>query len=114
MTPATQNHRFIVGGNADPVDDDLAARQAIAAAGWWTRANWPESWPLTTERAADLLADAGEFDIDAEGLIDLIDRRLLKRPAIGEADELEWSASDIIAAGGLLRTTPPTKASWLI
>ena len=112
MSPTIQNQRFICGGNADPVDDDLACRAAITAASWWVRADIPERWPVSTEVAAELLTTAGEFDIDVDGLADLIDRRLLPRPPVGEAEELEWSASDIVAAGGLLemrnqwKTTP--------
>lgn len=111
MTPTVQNQRFLCGGNADPVDDLVACQEAIRAASWWTRADVPEQWPLTTEVAAELLSAAGEFDIDAEGLLDLIDRRLLPRPSVGEADELEWSASDIIAAGGLLEMRNQWKAT---
>ena len=81
MTPAT-THRFICGGNVtDPVDDLLACQAAIRSAGWWNRANLQEHWPLTTEAAAELLASGGEFEIDADGLADLIERRLLPCPA---------------------------------
>lgn len=102
MTPTVQNHNFICNGNADPVDDDLACRAAVRAANWWNRCEVQERWPLGTDEAAELLSAAGEFDIDADGLLELIDRRLLPRPAAGEAEELEWSASDIVAVGGLL------------
>ena len=100
MISTAQNRNFICGGNADPIDDDLASRAAIVAANWWTRSNRQEHWPILGDEAAELLATAGEFAIDADGLLDLIDRRLLPRPATGEGDELEFSASDIVAAGG--------------
>jgi hypothetical protein len=48
------------------------------------------------------LADAGEFDIDAESLADLIDRRLIPAPARNENGELEWNATDIVFAVGTL------------
>ena len=102
MTPAT-THRFICGGNVtDPVDDLLACQAAIRSAGWWNRANLQEHWPLTTEAAAELLASGGEFEIDADGLADLIERRLLPCPATGDAGESEWGASDVIEASGCL------------
>lgn len=104
MTPTAQNQNFIVGNNTDPVDDEINAQAAIRAANWWNRCEVQERWPLGTNEAAELLATAGEFDIDTEGLLDLIDRRLLPRPSVGEADELEWSASDIVTAGVLLET----------
>ncbi len=97
-------HQTFFQNQSDPVDDLIAAQDAIRAANWWTRADLPEQWPLTTEVAAELLAQAGEFEVDAEGLIDLIDRRLLPRPSVGEADDLEWSASDVVTAGVLLET----------
>ena len=105
--------RFVCrDSEADPVDDLLAAQQAIVAAGWFRRSNVVEHWPMTTASAAELLAAGGEFNVDCEGLLDLIERRLLPSPAAGEADELEWSASDVIEASGCLearqqwRTTP--------
>lgn len=111
MISTAQNRNFICGGNADPIDDDLASRAAIVAANWWTRSNRQEHWPILGDEAAELLATAGEFAIDADGLLDLIDRRLLPRPATGEGDELEFSASDIVAAGGLLEMRGQWKAT---
>ena len=61
--------------------------------------------------AAELLATAGEFAIDADGLLDLIDRRLLPRPATDEGDELEWSAADIVHATATLQGRQQWRAS---
>ena len=95
--------RFVCrDSEADPIDDLRQCEAAIRHSKWWTRANLQESWPLTTASASELLADGGEFDIDADGLIDLIDRRLLPRPSEDESGELEWSASDVIEASGSL------------
>ena len=101
MLPTVQN--FICQGNDDPVDDDRVCRAAIVAANWWTRADVPEHWPIKTDVAVELLSIAGEFDIDADGLLDLVDRRLIARPSVGEADEFEWSASDIVHATATLQ-----------
>lgn len=103
-------HQTFFQNQADPVDDLIAAQDAIRAANWWTRADVPEQWPLTTDVAAELLAAAGEFDIDSEGLLDLIERRLLPRPSIVD-DVFEWNACDIIAAGGLLEMRNQWKAT---
>ena len=110
MTQAVE--RFICAGNADPVDDDLTSQQAVRSAGWWRRSDLQEHWPLTTEAAAELLASGGDFDIDPEGLIDLIERHLLPSPSEGDDGEPEWSAADVVEASGILegrqqwRTTP--------
>lgn len=97
---------------ADPVDDLESCAEAIRTSGWWNRCELAEQWPLTSEQAAELLADAGEFDVDSESLNELVDRRLIPSPAKDDNDQLEWLASDVVAAVGVLnnrqqwRSTP--------
>ena len=102
MTQAAIRTFICHNPEADPVDDLLAGQQALRAAGWWRRSNLQEHWPLSSQQAAELLSSGGEFDIDPEGLIDLIERHLLPSPSEGDDGEAEWSASDVIDAGGLL------------
>lgn len=105
-------HVFTRSPADDPVDDLQFCAEAIRKSGWWSRCDLAEKWPLSTEQAAELLADAGELDVDAESLADLIHRRLMPSPAKGEDGDLEWLASDIVAAVGVLnnrqqwRSTP--------
>lgn len=110
MIPATQPNTNS-DRQADPVDDLLDCQAAIRDAGWWHKSGLTEHWPMTTDDAAQMLATAGEFDIDAEGLLDLLERRLLPRPSEGEASELEWSATDVIAAHGLLENRQQWRAT---
>lgn len=95
-------HVFSRNPAADPVDDLESCAEAIRNSGWWNRCELTEQWPLSTEQAAELLADAGELDVDVESLADLIDRRLIPAPATGDNSEFEWLASDIVAAVGVL------------
>lgn len=95
----------------DPIDDLSHCEQAIRAAGWWKRCELSEQWPLTTEQAAELLANAGEFDVGAESLADLIDRRLIPTPASNENGELEWNATDIVLAVGTLSNRQQWRAT---
>lgn len=94
----------------DPVDDLLNCQQAIRSAGWWERGLMSEHWPLTSDEVSQMLTLAGEFQADAEDLSDLIERRILPRPSVGESGEMEWSAVDVIAAGGLLEMRGQWKA----
>ena len=51
MTQATRT--FICHNpEADPVDDLLAAQEAIRSAGWFRRSSVVETWPMTTEPGA--------------------------------------------------------------
>lgn len=95
-------HVFSRNPAADPVDDLESCSEAIRSSGWWNRCDLVEQWPLTTEQAAELLSDAGEFDVDAESLSDLIDRRLIPSPAKDDAGNHEWNATDIVCAVGVL------------
>ena len=106
-----QTQNFLCSGHADPVDDDLTCRAGIVAANWWFRADVPEHWPIKTDVAVELLSIAGEFDVDSDGLLDLVDRRLIARPSVGEADEFEWSASDIVHATATLQGRQQWRAS---
>jgi hypothetical protein len=94
---------FVRHPDADPVDDLASCAAAIRSAGWWTRSGLGgERWPLDTAEAAQMLAVAGEFDVDAVGLLDLVARRLLAPPGREEGDEFAWSAADVIGASGVL------------
>ena len=95
-------HVFTRNPAADPVDELELCAEAIRTSGWWDRCELTEQWPLTTEQAAELLADAGELDINEASLADLIDRRLIPSPAKDDIGQLEWLATDIVAAVGTL------------
>ena len=101
MTQAVE--RFVChNSESDPVDDLRQCEAAIRAANWWKRANLQESWPLSTQQAAELLSQGGEFDIDDDDLADLVERHLLPSPATGDDGDFEWSASDVVEASGCL------------
>jgi hypothetical protein len=102
---------FVIGGAQDPQMDLLVAQDAIREAGWWERAPFAEHWPLTTAQVAELLAEAGEFDVDEPSLRELIERRLLRRPGLGESGQPEWDAVDVMYAGGLLEAREQWKAT---
>ena len=87
---------------SDPIDDLRQCEAAIRAAGWFRRSNLSEHWPLTTEQAAELLSQGGEFDVDDDDLADLVERRLLPCPGTGDDGEPEWSAADVVEASGIL------------
>lgn len=109
MTPT---QKFIIGHpQTDPVDDLETCKGAIRAAAWWKRSGMEEHWPLTTDEAVQLLADAGKFDIDGENLVDLVERGLLGKPAVDEAGVYEWSAADVVQAGGLLESREQWRAT---
>lgn len=93
--------KIYVSGNSDPLQDVVNAGRAIRQAGWWGRTGIQEHWPLTTPEAADLLAKSGEFDIDADGLAALVQRRLVPAPGQGEAGH-EWDALDVLHAARVL------------
>jgi len=86
---------------ADPRDAEAFCADAVRKDRWWELAGLPERWPLSTADAARLLADGGEYDVTADQLADLIDRRILPAPAEGE-DGPEWNAGDIVQAAGTL------------
>jgi hypothetical protein len=89
---------FTLNPAADPQTDLEQAAAAIRAAGWWQTAGLEEHWPLTTDEVAQLLEVAGEYDIDAAGLAELVARRVLGAPGIGEDGSPEWNAADVILA----------------
>ena len=94
---------FVVNNpKADPVDDVANAANAIRQAGWWASSTMPEHWPLSTDEAAQLLNESGEYDIDASELADLVDRRILSRPGVDENGSFEWMAIDVVTASGEL------------
>jgi hypothetical protein len=98
----TMRTKFIVSDPAaDPVTDLRNCEAAIRAAGWWDSAGLDEHWPITTDEADRLLVLGGEYRLDAGDLSELIDRRILPSPAIGE-DGYEWNAHDVITASGVL------------
>lgn len=94
MTTST----ILVHGNEDPQTDLENAAQAIRKSQWWETAGKPEKWPLTTEEAAELLNVSGEYEVDAEDLSELVHRRIIARPGVGEDDSIEWTASDLFEA----------------
>lgn len=85
-----------------PVDSENANREWLRVTGWWSVLDFEEHWPLSTEEAAAMLATAGQYAIDADGLRDLIDRQLIDRPGIGENDDFEWNATEVCIAGRIL------------
>ncbi len=94
---------------ADPVDGENAARALFRRAGWFAK-GISEHWPLSTGDVAQLLAQAGEYDVDARGLGDLIDRRIVQAPAVGETG-FEWNASDLLEFIGCLERRQQWKAT---
>ncbi|WP_020468094.1 hypothetical protein [Zavarzinella formosa] len=94
---------------ADPVDEENDAREQIRAAGWWDRASFPESWPLSSTLAAILLREAGEYAVSAESAEDLARRRLIGFPGVSESEEFEWNAVDVIQ----LANTLEVRREWI-
>lgn len=94
----------------DPVDHENANRHWLNVAGWWEPSGLDEHWPLSTDEAASMLSSAGQYDIDAAGLLDMIERNLLPRPAV-EGDDLEWNATDVCTAGHILESREQWKAT---
>src|SRR5262245_15042694 len=102
----------LLGQNGnDPADELAAAVLNVRLAGWWDRAGLAEHWPITTEEAAQLFELAGQYAVDAAGLRDLIDRRLLPSPGVGEGGELEWSATDISQASWVVESRGQQRAT---
>jgi hypothetical protein len=93
---------FLCQGASDPQDDLASCQRAIRAAGWWKVLQRPEAWPLDTAAAAEMLSEAGQFDIDAEGLLILMQRGFLPPPAKNEAGGFDWDATDVIEATRVL------------
>lgn len=91
----------------DPVADLVACQSAVRRAGWWQQSGLPERWPLSTDDALHMLTAAG-YEIDPAAVSDLIDRRLLPRPGVGEVD-YEWGAVDVCHLAGLL----DARRQWL-
>jgi hypothetical protein len=86
----------------DPVADLRKAEATLLLSGGWERAGLSEHWPLATGEAAELLCSGLHFDCGVDDLVDLVARRMLKRPAVEEDDEFSWNADDVIAAANLL------------
>lgn len=82
----------------NPNSEEDQARIAIRACDWWRAAGLDEAWPITTDDAVTMLRDCGMFDIDREGLLDLVERRLLKPPAVDDDGGFEWGAYDLLLA----------------
>jgi hypothetical protein len=94
--------------SADPVDREIECRRLVSEAGWFDVLPAGSSWPLTTDQAAAVLRDGGEYDVRGGDLIDLIDRRILPSPAMGE-DGAEWGAEDVVTAAVILEK----REQWL-
>lgn len=88
----------VLNSPTDPVADVEQCAAAIRSAGWWQTAGLAERWPLTTDEAAQLLAVAGEYEVDAADLADLVARRVLAAPGVAEDGSYEWNAADVVAA----------------
>lgn len=84
----------------DPATELVHCQNEIRRAGWWKRQ--PERWPLGSADAAEMLSESGQFDIDIDRLIELVDRKLIPSPGVNEDGGYEWSAIDIHAAAGIL------------
>ena len=93
----------------DPIESQRHAEAMILLSRAWDRSGLTEGWPLSMADAAILLRKGMSFDIDADGLADLIDRRILNRPSIGEDDSFEFDAEDTLAAAALLEA----RQQWL-
>lgn len=94
-----------------PVDTENANRKWLRVANWWEAMDFEERWPLSTDEAAGMLATAGQYRIDADGLRDLIDRKLIDRPGVGEADDFEWNATEVCIAGQILEAREQWRAN---
>lgn len=86
---------------ADPRDAVAVCEDSVRRAGMFAAAGLDEHWPLTTGEVVTILA---AFEFDADALDDLIRRRLIPAPGIGENDERDWDASDFLTAWGSLET----------
>jgi len=88
--------------SADPRDELAFCEQALRNDRWFEKAGLAERWPVATAEAVKLLADGGEYDVDEERLEDLVRRRIITAPAKDEDGAAEWSAGDLVRAGGIL------------
>jgi hypothetical protein len=94
----------------DPVTELRRSEALVMLTGAWERSGLIEGWPITTEAAATLLRVGMEYDVDSGGLEDLIDRRILQRPSVGE-EGWDWNADDVLAVGSLLEARKQWKAT---
>jgi len=106
MNPTLSPNPF--AATADPLDTLTFCERCISAENWFATAGIPEHWPLTTDEAADLLRVGGEYDVSRGDLVDLIGRKLLAAPGIGE-NGYEWNAQDLTLAAGSLES----RNQWL-
>ena len=95
----------------DPVDELRHCEKSLRDCGFWKRCDLAETWPLTTEQAVQMLVEAAEFAVARLDVLDLIDRKLLPRPATGDDGSLEWFASDLVAAVGTLNAREQWRAT---
>lgn len=96
------NATHALSPEADPRDRLAHCESAVAADRWFEAAGIEPRWPLSSEQAARLLSRGGEYEVTAARLEDLIERRLIPAPSLGETGVLEWSAEDLATATGTL------------
>lgn len=104
MTPNAPPPPFIVHDpRRDPQDDVAACAEAFRRAMWWTVADEPERWPLSTDEAEHLLTVAGEYALEPGELFALAARGIIPKPA-DEDGAMEWNAFDLMEASRALES----------
>lgn len=101
--PLTYDPRYHGTKASDPIEDVQAAREYLQRSRWFDRAKMTEAWPMATEDVVRLMHDGAEYDIDADGLLDLLERRIAPKPSLDDdGDALEWDAHDVVLLVQLL------------
>jgi hypothetical protein len=87
---------------ADPIDRERFLRGVVEADGWLAAAGLSAAdWPLSTEQAVAVLRTGGGFEVDQDGVFDLVSRGLLAAPA-KDVTGWEWGGEDVVRAAGVL------------